>query len=164
MDIQVSSNFERLYYELKGGDAAGVAQAMTEFRRTGTLPATREEWQAATKMFSAVRVDDEATLAEITATYHKSGTVLDPHSAIAVAAAKAKRHDPSVPMIALATAHPAKFADAVERAIGQKPTLPPSLAVLMQLPERKPELPHDLGAVQNYIRAHARAQSVGASL
>ena len=163
MDIQVSSNFERLYYELKNGDAAGVTAAMTEFRRTGTLPATEAEWREATKLFSAARIDDEATLAEIAAIYRADGTVLDPHSAIAVAAAKLKRHDKTVPMIALATAHPAKFGDAVEKAIGQKPALPPSLAALMQLPERKPELPHDLGAVQNYIRAHSRAHTVGAA-
>ncbi len=161
MDIQVSSNFERLYYELKHGDAAAVADAMVRFRRTGTLPATRAEWQEAAQLFSAARIDDDSTLAEIAATARATGIVLDPHSAVAVAAAKAKRRDPSVPMIALATAHPAKFPEAVERATGRKPALPDRLADILTLPEHAPSLPNDLAAVQGFIRRHARALPVG---
>lgn len=161
MDIQVSSNFERLYFELKHGDAAALAAAMTEFRRSGTLPVTRGEWQEAVKLFAAARVDDNATLAEIAATYRASGVVLDPHSAVAVAAARAKRRDPSIPVVALATAHPAKFPDAVERAIGKKPPVPARLGEMMTLPERAPDLPHDLAAVQRYVRNHARAVPAG---
>ncbi len=163
MDIQVSSNFERLYFELKAGDAAGVAAAMTAFRRGGTLPASRAEWQEAAKLFSAARVDDDGILAEIEATYRATGVILDPHSAVAVAAAKAKRRDRSVPMVALATAHPAKFPDAVERAIGKKPAMPARLAALMDLPERAPQLPRDLATIERYVRDHARAVSVGAN-
>jgi threonine synthase len=163
MDIQVSSNFERLYFELRQGDAAGVATAMAAFRRTGTLPASRAEWQEAAKLFAAARVDDDGILAEIAATYRATGVVLDPHSAVAVAAAKAKRRDRSIPMVALATAHPAKFPDAVERAIGQKPAMPARLAAVMDLPERAPHLPRDLAAIEGYVRRHARAVPAGAT-
>ena len=164
MDIQVSSNFERLYFELTQGVAARVAAAMSEFRRTGTLPATDAEWRAAAKLFAAARIDDEATLVEIAATYRASGIVLDPHSAIAVAAAKAKRRDPTVPMVALATAHPAKFPEAVARAIGKQPAMPARLEAVLSLPERAPQLPKDLAAIERFVRERARASPVGAVL
>lgn len=161
MDIQVSSNFERLYYELKQGDAASLTAAMTAFRRTGTLPATRSEWQQAATLFAASRVDDDGILAEIAATYRATGVMLDPHSAVAVAAAKAKRRDAAVPMVALATAHPAKFPDAVERAIGMRPAMPKRLAAVLTLPERAPLLPNDLAAVKKFVRDRARAVPAG---
>ena len=157
MDIQVASNFERFYYELKDGDAGAVADGVAAFRRSGTLLVSEAEWRAAGAQFTAARVDDAGTIAEIAATYRKSNIVLDPHSAIAVAAAKAKRRDPNLPMVALATAHPAKFPDAVKRAIGRLPEIPECLSALMQLPERAPALPNDLTAVEDYVRAHARA-------
>jgi threonine synthase len=165
MDIQVASNFERYYYELKGGDAGAVADGVAVFRRSGTLLVSEPEWRAAGAQFTAARVDDAGTIAEIAATYHASNVVLDPHSAIAVAAAKAKRRDPNLPMVALATAHPAKFPDAVARAIGRPPEMPEGLSALMNLPERAPSLRNDLVAVEDYVRAHARAaQKVGAAL
>ena len=164
MDIQVASNFERFYYELKQGDAAGVGEGVAAFRKTGTLPVTEAEWQSARAAFTAARVDDDGTLAEIKATHDATGIVLDPHSAIAVAAAKAKRRDPDLPMVALATAHPAKFPDAVRRAIGQPPEVPERLAKVMRLPERAPSLPNSLAAVEDYVRIHARAaQTAGAA-
>ena len=89
--------------------------------------------------------------------------ILDPHSAVAVAAAKAKRRDKSVPIVALATAHPAKFPDAVERAIGKQPAMPTRLADLLRLPERTPDLPNDLAAVERYVEHHARAVPAGAT-
>jgi threonine synthase len=164
MDIQVASNFERFYYELKQGDAAAVEAGVAAFRRTGTLPLTEAEWKKARAAFTAARVDDDGTLAEIKATHDATGIVLDPHSAIAVAAAKAKRRDPNLPMVALATAHPAKFPDAVVRAIGKPPDVPERLAKLMRLPERVPSLPNNLAAVEDYVRSHARAaQTAGAA-
>jgi threonine synthase len=164
MDIQVASNFERFYYELKGGDAAAVAAGMTAFRQTGTLPVTRAEWQAACALFDAVRIDDDQTLTEIAAVHRATGIILDPHSAVAVAAAKAKQRNRDVPMVALATAHPAKFPDAVRRAIGALPAVPERLAALMKLPERAPALPNDLATIEDYVRTHARAAlNVGAA-
>jgi threonine synthase len=162
MDIQVASNFERFYYELKHGDAAAVADGVAAFRKTGTLPVSAGEWRAARECFTAARVDDDSTLAEIAATHRATGIVLDPHSAIAVTAAKAQRRDPGLAMVALATAHPAKFPEAVTRAIGRAPEMPERLAKVMRLPERAPALPNQLAAVEDYVRAHARAvQTVG---
>jgi threonine synthase len=157
MDIQVASNFERFYYELKQRDAGAVGDGIAAFRKTGTLPVTEAEWRRARDAFTAARIADDGTLAEIKATHDATGIVLDPHSAIAVAAAKAKRRDPDLPMVALATAHPAKFPDAVMRAIGTPPEVPERLAKIMRLPERAPSLPNSLAAVEDYVRTHARA-------
>ncbi len=156
MDIQVSSNFERLYHELKGGDGAAVAAAFKSFRATGTLPVSDAEWRRARELFSAARFDDADTLKEIDATHRATGELLDPHSAIAVAAARRARRDKTAPIVALATAHPAKFPDAVERATGIRPPLPPRMADLYDRPERIHALPNDLGAVEDFIAAHAR--------
>ena len=161
MDIQVSSNFERLFYELKGRDGAAVAASFAEFRRSGTLPASEAEWRAARALFAACRVDDAATRRSIAETFRTTGELLDPHSAIAVAAAKAARRDPAVPMVALACAHPAKFPEAVAEATGVRPALPARLADLMRRPERRPRLPRDLRAVEEYVRAHARPVGEG---
>jgi threonine synthase len=153
MDIQVSSNFERLLHELKGRDGGAVAAAMAAFRRTGTLPTTREEWDAARRLFAAHRVDDDGTMREIAATFRATGALLDPHSAVAVAAARAEKGNP---MVALACAHPAKFPDAVEKATGVRPALPPALADLMAREERVAVLPNDLVAVERFVRDVAR--------
>ena len=156
MDIQVSSNFERLLFELKGRNGAAVAAAIGAFRDTGTLPADEQAWRAARALFSACRVDDAATRRSIAETWRETGELLDPHSAIAVAAAKAARREAGVPMVALASAHPAKFPEAVVEATGIRPALPARLAELMHRPERRPRLANDLAAVQDYVRAKAR--------
>jgi threonine synthase len=161
MDIQVSSNFERLLFELKGRNGAAVADAIAAFRQTGTLPASDAEWQSARRLFNAHRVDDEATRATIAETWRSTGELIDPHSAVALAAALAVRQDRAAPMVTLACAHPAKFPDAVESATGQRPALPPRLADLMSRPERITALPNDLRAVENHIRAHARGAARG---
>ena len=158
MDIQVASNFERLLFELKGRNGAAVTQAIAAFRRDGALPPDDQAWRAATKSFTGHRVDDAGTLAEIADTYRRSGMLIDPHSAVAVAAARAAlaRDDGTTPMIALATAHPAKFADAVERATGIRPDLPPALAEIMERKEQMTVLPNDIAAVSRLIRERAR--------
>jgi threonine synthase len=166
MDIQVSSNFERLYFELADRDGAGVARAFQEFRASGRLPASRAQWQAARGQFSAHRVDDALTKATIAATYRATGELLDPHSAVAVAAAAAAlphRRDPSVPLVALACAHPAKFPDAVEQATGVRPHLPSRLADLLERPERIKVLPNELAAVEHFVRDAARPLTQGAA-
>jgi threonine synthase len=156
MDIQVSSNFERFLFELKGSSGAAVAAAMREFRATGTLPVSEAEWRVAQSLFTGHRVDDAGTRASIAATWRASGELLDPHSAVAVAAARAARRDKTVPMVALACAHPAKFPDAVEAATGVRPALPPHLADLLTRRERITVLPNELAAVQRYVSDHAR--------
>jgi threonine synthase len=161
MDIQVSSNFERLLYELKGRDGAAVAEAIAAFRQTGTLPASEAEWHSARRLFNAHRVDDEATRATIAETWRSTGELIDPHSAVALAAARAARRDRAVPMVSLACAHPAKFPDAVESATGRRRALPARLADLMTRPERMTSLPNDLRAVENHVRAHVRGVAKG---
>jgi threonine synthase len=158
MDIQVSSNFERLYFELAARDGAAVKAAFREFRETGALPAEPRLWREAQSLFSAHKVDDEATRATIARTYAASGEVLDPHSAVAVAAAEACRRDPSLPIVALATAHPAKFPDAVESAVGFRPATPPRLQAVMDRPERVSVLPNELPAVERFVAGRVRAQ------
>jgi len=155
MDIQVSSNFERVYFELRGRDGRAVTEGMTRFRTTGALPVSTADLKEARRLFAAYSCDDEATLAEIASTWRKDGILLDPHSAVGVAAARVRR-SAGVPMIALATAHPAKFPDAVEKAVGFRPPLPARLADLMQRKERIVKLPNDVKSVQDYVRAHAR--------
>jgi threonine synthase len=158
MDIQVSSNFERLLYELKGCNGEAVKEAMQVFRLSGSLPENDREWSAARRLFSAHKVDDTETMQTIAQTYARSGALIDPHTAVAVAAAQAERRagDGGTPIIALGCAHPAKFPDAVERATGIRPSLPSTLAELLERRERTIELPNDLGAVARFIRAHAR--------
>ncbi len=155
MDIQVSSNFERLLFELYDRDGPTVVGLMREFRDHRAFQVDRKRWQQAKSLFSACRVDDEATTAAIRAVYDETGELLDPHSAIGVAAARAIRKDDGVPVVAVATAHPAKFPDAVERATGIRPPLPPRLAELMDRPERYVTLPADLAAVEGHV-AHGR--------
>ena len=158
MDIQVSSNFERLLFELKGRNGAAVAEAVGVFRQTGSLPEDDQAWHAARGLFSAHKVDDTQTMQTIAQVHARSGALIDPHTAVAVAAARAEigaRRD-DAPMIALGCAHPAKFPDAVARATGIRPALPPALADLLERRERVTKLPNELGAVTQFIRAHAR--------
>ncbi|NKB56101.1 MAG: threonine synthase [Alphaproteobacteria bacterium] len=154
MDIQVSSNFERFLFELYGRDGAITAQAVTEFRDAGALSVGDNLWQKARETFVGHRMDDTKTKAVIGEVHASSGYLLDPHSAIAVAAARAKANDASVPVVALATAHPAKFPDAVHDASGVTPSLPPALADLCERPERMAVLPNDLARMEAYVRDH----------
>jgi threonine synthase len=155
MDIQVASNFERLLFELKGRNGAAVTQAIAAFRRDGVLPPDDQAWRAAGKLFAGHRVDDASTLAEIGETYKRTGMLVDPHTAVGIAAARAQDKG-DAPMVALATAHPAKFADAVERATGVRPALPPALAAVMDKRERVTVLPNDVNAVARFVRERAR--------
>ena len=154
MDIQVSSNFERFLFELYGRDGAATAAAVTEFRDKGMLSVGDNLWRRARDTFDGHRLDDAETKAVIGDTWRASGYLLDPHSAIGVASARAKRRDSETPVIVLSTAHPAKFPDAVREASGVYPELPPALADLRERPERIEVLPNDLAAVQRYVRNH----------
>ena len=166
MDIQVASNFERLLFELKGCNSAAVATALRAFRQTGALPADEQAWRRAKRLFSGHKVDDGLTLATITAVHARSGILIDPHTAVAVAAARAEiegmstdEESRTTPMIALASAHPAKFPDAVARATGIRPALPSALGDIMERRERVIVLPNELNAVARYVRAHARRKA-----
>jgi len=159
MDIQVSSNFERLLFELYDRDGAAVAQAMTDFRDTGRLAVGDNRWGAARELFDGHRTDDAGTLAEIRAVHAATGELVDPHTAVGLAAARERRRDATVPVVALACAHPAKFPDAVEEATGVRPALPPRLADLYEREERLTLLPNDLARVKAFVRERVRPET-----
>jgi threonine synthase len=158
MDIQVPSNFERLLFELKGCSGAVAGDQIRLFRENGSMPEDDQAWRMARGLFSAHKVDDTQIMDTIGKTYARSGVLIDPHTAVAVAAAQAeiRAGNSSAPMIALACAHPAKFPDVVERATGIRPELPASLGDILERRERLVVLPNDLGAVMQFIRTHAR--------
>jgi len=155
MDIQVSSNFERLLFDVLGRDGMRVADAMQRFRDEGRLMLEASDWEILRRLFSGYRVDDPATEQAIADVYRATGELLDPHSAIGVAAGRARRKDAATPMIALATAHPAKFPDAVEGATGVRPALPPRLADLFQRGEKYSILDNNLTLVEEFVRERA---------
>ena len=163
MDIQVSSNFERLLFELYERDGNRVAELLRRFRETGSVKLDAAAWQAAKAVFEGHRLSDEDTVAEMARLYRATGELIDPHSAIGVAAARAKRTDPDIPVVALATAHPGKFPDAVERACGLRPAMPARLAGLFDLEERLSVLPNDLAAVTAQVRRHGQPAAEAAA-
>ncbi|MBM3479158.1 MAG: threonine synthase [Alphaproteobacteria bacterium] len=156
MDIQVSSNFERLLFELWGRKGKATAALMTRFRaeRRAEIPPARLATLRAG--FAAGRCSDEETIETIRRVHQRTGELLDPHGAVAVHVAGIARGQRDIPMVALACAHPAKFPDAVERATGIRPALPPRLADLHQRRERVSVLPNDLRAVEDFVAARAR--------
>ncbi|WP_374375377.1 threonine synthase [Dongia sp.] len=159
MDIQVSSNLERLLFDLFDRKGEKLAGAMQDFRKSGKFTAPSRHWGKVQKAFQAHRLDDKQTLAAMRDIHRRTGMLVDPHSAIGIAAALDARKgqkNSATPIIALATAHPAKFPDAVEQATGIRPALPPHLAHLMTAKERLSELPNDLRRVQDFVLAHTR--------
>jgi threonine synthase len=163
MDIQVSSNFERLMFEAYGRDARPVRAAMgslAQSRRFALQPAALAEIR---RTFAADRADEAATAAQIRTSLKEAGYLADPHTAVALAVADKERGDPSVPMVVLSTAHPAKFPDAVAKACGVTPKLPDWLGDLMTRPENVTVLPADQGAVERFVLSHSRAARAGAA-
>ena len=162
MDIQVSSNFERLLFELLGRDGAATAETMRRFRAEGRMPVPDAAWRRAAALFHGFALDDAGTLAEIRHLWESAGYLADPHTAIGAAAARAHAPaDPAIPVVIAATAHPAKFPDAVARATGRRPPLPPRLADLPAREERYSVLPAELAAVEDFVRAHTRRNRRG---
>jgi len=155
MDIQVSSNFERLLFDLHGRDGTALGQAMKGFENSRTLSLTSEMRAEAAQLFTSARVDAEAMNLAMRRACEKSAVTLDPHTAIGYAAALAADLPADVPVVTLATAHPAKFRDAVERATGTRPSLPLRVGDLFDREERYDVLPNDLAAVQSHIAARA---------
>jgi threonine synthase len=156
MDIQVSSNVERLLFELYDRNASQLADRMAEFRAEGVVETGDTRLATVTEVFDGAAFDDAAVLAEIRRTHEATGEVLDPHTAVGVAAARQARRDPAVPMVCLATAHPAKFPDAVEAAVGTRPALPEHLVDLFERRERFDALPLDLPAIKAHVREVTR--------
>jgi threonine synthase len=157
MDIQVSSNFERLLFEINGRDGGQTTEQLQRFRASGSLALEADQRvEHIEGLFLAARLDDTETLDVIRRTYASTGMLLDPHSAVGVGAAELMRSSIDGPLVTLATAHPAKFPDAVERATGIRPQLPAHLSDLMQRREHFTQLPNDLDAVQQFVETHVR--------
>jgi len=158
MDIQISSNFERLLFEALGRDASSLSRLMAGLRQSGGFSLSPEVLATIRSEFDAVAVPEAEVMAEIALTQAATGVVLDPHSAIGVhAGRRLLEKDPATPVVALATAHPAKFPDAVAKATGGlRPPLPPHLADLMDRPERLTRVGNDQAAVEALIRERAR--------
>ena len=152
MDIQVSSNFERLLFEMNDRDGAVTASQLTRFRDKGLIvePDQFEKWIAPT--FRASRATDHDTLATIRSIYEDFDMLIDPHTAVGVKVAREFAEE-GIPMLTMATAHPAKFPDAVERATGVRPGLPEHLSNLFDLPEFTTQLPNDLATVEAFVAA-----------
>jgi threonine synthase len=161
MDIQVSSNFERLLYDLYDHDGNAVSRLLGELADQGGFAVDDARLARARALFTGYRLDDAATEETIALLHRDNGMTIDPHTAIGVAAGRACRPDQAVPMIALGCAHPAKFPDVVARATGTRPPLPPQLADLYDRPETCEVLPNDLSAVQDFIRGKGTAKTTG---
>ncbi|MGE4481212.1 threonine synthase [Acidocella sp.] len=154
MDIGVSSNFERLLFEFLGRDAALTARTMADFRGHGKMTVAAPVWRAIRHQFQGYRLDDEATLKEIARFYAQSAYLADPHSVIGLAAGR-DCAPVGLPVIAAATAHPAKFPDAIQKAVGSRPPLPPHLSDLYDRKETLTRAPADLATIETLVRNFA---------
>ncbi len=157
MDIQVSSNFERLLFEMHGRDGGRIAGLMRELAERRAFRIGDAAAATVRSLFRAGRCGETETLETIAAVHRDTGLVIDPHTAVGVQVGERLRGERGTSMITLATAHPAKFPDAVERAIGVRPALPGCLADLHERDERYEMLPNDLPAVKEYVRERAVA-------
>ena len=161
MDIQVSSNFERLLFTAGGRDGAAVKGMMDRLQQSGTFTLAPDLHAAIRADFDAGRCGEAETAATIARVRREAGYLLDPHTATGVHVAEG-RLDPAVPMVTLATAHPAKFPDAVAAASGVRPELPAWLGDMMTRPERQRVTPNDPAAVEDFILRTARAAKLEA--
>jgi threonine synthase len=158
MDIQVSSNFERLLFDAHGRDSESIVRLMSSLNQSGAFTLSPEALKNINDDFDAVRTEEEETLKTIADVYTASGVMIDPHTAVALAGSRCcGNQNDNVANIVLSTAHPAKFPDAVEKATGHKPHMPPELSALFDLGERFSVLPNDLETVEGFIEAKARA-------
>mgnify|MGYP000462915324 CR=1 FL=1 len=158
MDIQISSNFERLLFEYYNRDGKALTPAMENFRKTGRIDFGKGRWQRMRKLFSGHRLDDVETKREIGRVYEQTGEMLDPHSIIGYIAGEMLVDPTESAMVAVATAHPAKFPDAVEEATGVRPGLPQRLSDLFEREERYDVLPNDLSAVKEHIAGRMKGK------
>jgi threonine synthase len=156
MDIQVASNFERALFEACDREAGWTAAAMNDFARERRLAIPQEVLESLRARYSAFAEDDFATIAAIKATYGQTGRIIDPHTAVGVAAAGELADSPG-PVVILSTAHPAKFPEAVARAIGVAPPVPDRLRGLENLPERVETLPKNLPLIRDFISSRLGA-------
>jgi len=152
MDIQRASNFERLLFELTGRDGDEVAALMASLDQSGAFTTTSAALTEARALFTTRCIDEAETMATIARTHAETGTLVDPHTAVGIAAGSAAGVAAETPLVCLATAHPAKFPEAVVRATGLKPSLPAQFADLFEREERYDVLTNDLEEVKAYVR------------
>ena len=153
MDIQVSSNFERLLFDVGGRDGAALAAQMRGFEATRAMQLTNSQREGAARLMTSARIDGEAMAGAMRWAWDHAGQIIDPHTAVALAAARDSVLDPAIPIVTLATAHPAKFGDAVIAATGQNPALPARLGNLFDREERCTHLPGDYDMVRDFVLA-----------
>jgi threonine synthase len=151
MDIQVASNFERAIFEAANRDAALVCWAMQQFAATRALTIPTSVLDELRRRYLAASGNDDETRAAIERVYKDSGMIVDPHTAVGVAASLKLGESLKGPVVLLATAHPAKFPEAIEQAIGIAPEIPQKLAGLMAQEERYTVLPNEVGAVRTFV-------------
>ncbi|WP_377828444.1 threonine synthase [Bradyrhizobium lupini] len=161
MDIQISSNFERLLFEAGGRDAAGVRRLMDSLKQSGRFVLPDATLAAIREGFDAGRADETETAAAIRAAWREAGELVDPHTAVALAVADRDTTDRTIPSIVLSTAHPAKFPDAVEAACGQRPQLPAWLDGLMTKSEHMKVMKNDQAEVERFVLSVSRAAKQG---
>jgi threonine synthase len=152
MDIQISSNFERLLFNIYDGDAAAVRGLMSDLNSAKSFTIADTPLKKAQSIFSALKVDEETTIATIKRVYEETSELIDPHTAVGVHAARELRTDDAIPMVTLSTAHPAKFPEPVAQATGQHPELPEHMADLFEREEKYDILPHNLEVLKQYIK------------
>ena len=163
MDIQVSSNFERLLFDAYGRDPAPVRALMGSLNQSRRFEIAAAPLGEIRSRFSADRADEDETAATIRTVRKEAGYLIDPHTAVALAVAEKEKREGAAPMVVLSTAHPAKFPDAVKAACGVMPELPDWLGDLGARPERITTLPNDQGAVERFISAASTAAREGAA-
>jgi threonine synthase len=159
MDIQLASNFERLLFELVGRDGASVRARMDELRVNGAFHLEEGELAEMRALFAAHSIGEHETEMTIRGLFAETGAMIDPHTAVGLAAAREERVD--TPMIVLSTAHPAKFPQAIERALGRLPEQPERLKAKLGHEERLTVLPNNYASIANFISSHARAKTDG---
>jgi threonine synthase len=163
MDIQVSSNFERLLFDAYGRDGSAIRALMGSLSQSRRFTLSGTALAEIRTLFTADRADEAEVSATIRTIKRETGNLIDPHTAVGIAVAEKQRRDPTVPMVVLSTAHPAKFPDAVEAACGTRPALPDWLADLDKRPERVTMLPADQSAVERFVLSTSRAAHEGAA-
>jgi threonine synthase len=155
MDIQVSSNFERLLFDLGGRDGKAVAEQMGTFEITKAMQLSNAQCEGAAALFSSSRTDADEMAEAIRWSWDQCGELIDPHTACGLHAARTSGIEAGIPVVTLATAHPAKFPDAVERSTGQRPTLPARAGDLFEREERCDDLAGEYEVIADYVAQHA---------
>jgi threonine synthase len=158
MDIEVSSNFERLLFEVEGRDAGAVRRSMAGLAQSGAFTLSETAQEIIREIFESGACDETETAAAIKRTLQRSEILVDPHSAVGIAVAE--HHLGKAPMVTLATAHPAKFPDAVEAACGLRPELPEWARAILSRKENYRVLPADLAQVENAVMARTQMAEV----